>query len=84
MAFLSDTKAPAGHPLFHLADKLAQRSRLQAYRKSLRAVLKLDDHLLKDIGVSRDQVYRALETPDARDAEARLHRLSLSQASPWM
>lgn len=84
MAFLTDTKAPTGHPLFHLADRLTKRVQAQALRKSLTRVLKLDDHLLKDIGLTRDQVQRTLTMPPARDAETELHRLSLMQHAPWM
>ncbi len=84
MAYLTDTKAPTGHPLFHLADRLAKRTQVAAYRKSLARILKLDDHMLKDIGVTRDQVRRTLNAPRARDAEVELQKLSLMQYSPWM
>ena len=84
MAFLTDTKTQSGHPLFNFADTLAKRASRFGQRKHLRRLLKLDDHLLRDIGVTRDQVLRTLEAPSSEDAATSLQRLSLSRPGPWM
>jgi uncharacterized protein YjiS (DUF1127 family) len=84
MAFLTDTKPASGHPLFSFADTLAKRARRLAQRKHLSQLLKLDDHLLRDVGVSRDQVRRALESSNSVDVATEVHRVSLSRPGPWM
>ena len=84
MAFMNDTHTPSGHPLFQLADALRGRSLRRRSKSGLRGMLQLDDHLLRDIGVTRDQVKRAIETPSSRDAADELRRMSLSRPGPWM
>lgn len=84
MAYLSDSKAPSGHPLFDLANRLVWRSQRATERRGLKKMLDLDDHLLRDVGVTRDQVRRALNAPNAQDAATELQRLSLLRRTPWM
>lgn len=84
MAFLTDTNSQTGHPLFNFANTLAKRARRLGQRKQLRRLLKLDDHLLRDVGLTRDQVLRSLESTSSVDAATKLQRLSLSRPGPWM
>lgn len=84
MAFLTDTKTQSGHPLFNFADRVAKRARRLGQHKQLRHLLKLDDHLLRDIGVTREEVQRRLEPSNSADAATELQRLSLTRPGPWM
>ena len=56
--------------------------RLQAYRQNrinrlaFRAVLRLDDHMLRDIGLTRDDVLWADQLPMSRSAAKELNKVS--------
>ncbi len=84
MAFLTDSKTQTGHPLLNFADGIAKRARRAGQRKHLRRLLKLEDHLLRDIGLTRDQVLRTLESSHSVDAATELQRMSISRPGPWM
>ena len=84
MAYCNDTSAPTGHPLFNLAEALKKRAERLAERRGLKRMLDLDDHLLRDVGMTRDQVRRSLQKNSPWDAASDLHRLSLTQRTPWM
>ena len=47
-------------------------------RRRIAALGELDDHLLSDLGLKRDDVHRALNLPFAQDPALELQRLSLS------
>ena len=70
------------HPIVDLAEKLAERLEARRNRRELRALNDLEDHLLDDIGLTRDDVDRTLGAPNASDAATELHRLAyLNRAS---
>jgi uncharacterized protein YjiS (DUF1127 family) len=48
-------------------------------RRKIVALSEFDDHLLADIGLSRDDVRRALDLPFAHDPALELQRLALRQ-----
>ncbi len=64
------------HPIVDLADKLSDRVRMRRERRELRALQDLDDHLLKDVGLTRDDLERTLNQPQAVDASIELHRIA--------
>jgi uncharacterized protein YjiS (DUF1127 family) len=50
-------------------------------RKTLRTLVALEDHMLRDIGVSRDEVYRLMKLPLSVDPLWELERQSRVRAS---
>lgn len=48
-------------------------------RRRLAPLLHLDDHMLRDMGITRDDVLRARSLPLSRDAGEELHRVMLSR-----
>ena len=84
MAYTTDNKAPLGHPLFHLADALVGLRQRSRSRHETEKLLSLNDHMLRDVGVSRDQVEEALQSPASQDASEALQRLALKKRGPWM
>lgn len=84
MAYTTDNKAQLGHPLFHLAEALVGLKQRQRSRRETEKLLSLNDHMLRDMGVSRDQVNDALRAPASQDASEALRRLSLQKRGPWM
>lgn len=48
-------------------------------RRSFKRLLDLDDHMLRDIGVTRHEVEHAAGLPLSRDAGSELQRLALSR-----
>ena len=66
-----------GHPvtrlsLTRLRQRLAERLRQRALRREYREMLKLDDTILRDIGVTRGQIWHAARMPLSEDAEAEI------------
>lgn len=76
--FTCDYSQPAntGHPLFELSNKLTARIRARRQRKSLATLNELDEHLLRDVGLTREDVSRTLAQPLSVDATTELHRLA--------
>lgn len=64
------------HPIADLADKLTDRIRSRRERRELLALQDLDDHLLKDVGLTRNDVERTLNLPRSIDASTELHRIA--------
>ena len=64
------------HPIADLADKLTDRIRSRRERRELHALQDLDDHLLKDVGLTRDDLERTLNLPQSIDASTELHRIA--------
>ena len=78
MSFNQHTARHHGHPLAQLADALATRIAARKERKSLRKLLDLDAHMLRDIGLTESDVAETLNQPLSIDAATELHRISLT------
>lgn len=65
-----------GHPIADLSRRLSERLRQRRDRRALRRITDLDDHLLRDIGVTRAEVELALSAPLTLDAGTELRRLA--------
>ena len=80
---MTDTTLPrtAGHPLIALASNLAARRRKAARRRTVKRLLDLDDRILHDIGVTRDEARRAAGRPLTVDPLDDLYRAALSRRS---
>jgi uncharacterized protein YjiS (DUF1127 family) len=78
---MTDTTHPrgAGNPLFALARSLADRRRNALHRKTVRRLLDLDDRILHDIGVTRDEARHAARQPLSVDPLLELHRSTLAR-----
>ncbi len=50
----------SGHPIDHLASALGERARQRHHRRQYRQMLDYDDHILRDIGISRDNIQSQL------------------------
>ena len=81
MSIIFDTERAIGgrHSLFArpfawIADAITHRSQERRNRTELSALLKLDDAMLRDLGVTRDQVTFVLGQPIGTDASAMLNR----------
>ena len=68
--------APAG-ALPALLNRVAKATRNWIGRRKLRQITELDDHLLCDIGVTREDVRWALELPFSYDPGLELQRRAL-------
>ncbi len=71
--------APTGHPLFQLAERLASRVVQKRRRKGFNDMLALDDHMLNDIGVQRDEIEYVRRLPLSVDAATELRWISLER-----
>jgi uncharacterized protein YjiS (DUF1127 family) len=84
---MTDTTLPraAGHPLFALARSLAARRRNAARRRTVKRLLDLDDRILHDIGVTRDEARRAAGRPLDVDPLDELYRAARARrdAAPF-
>ena len=80
---MTDTSLPraAGHPLFALARNLAARRWNAARRRTVKRLLDLDDRILHDIGVTRDEARHAAGRPLSVDPLDELYRAALSRRS---
>ena len=78
---MTDTTHPrgAGNPLFALARSLADRRRNALHRKTVRRLLDLDDRILHDIGITRDEARHAANRPLSVDPLLELHRSTLAR-----
>lgn len=85
MTFLS---APSVHqprrPLEDLATSLADRIRRIRRRRKFKNLLDLDDHMLKDVGVTRSEVELAANMPLSVNAATELRRMSLERKRRMM
>jgi uncharacterized protein YjiS (DUF1127 family) len=70
-----------GNPLFELARNLADRRRNATRRRTVKRLLDLDDRILHDIGVTRDEARHAAGQPLTVDPLAELYRTSLTRRS---
>ena len=68
-----------GHPLQRLANALKSRAEERSRRRRMTRLRALDDHMLKDIGVTRGEVDIALSSPWDRNASDMLTRMSLER-----
>ena len=84
MAHITDTKPTFGHPLFQLADALVGLRHKMRKKGPLETLPQSDDHLLRELGMTRDQVSDVLNARTSQDAAQALHRLSLERRAPWM
>ncbi len=75
---------PVGHPIADLSNRLAERIGLRRKRKGFLRLLDLDDHMLKDIGVTRWEVEQASRLPFWADAGTELRRMSLERRNAMM
>lgn len=80
---MTDMSLPraAGHPLFALARNLAARRRNAARRRTVKRLLDLDDRILHDIGVTRDEARQAAGRPLTVDPLDELYRAALTRRS---
>ncbi|MDJ0640984.1 MAG: DUF1127 domain-containing protein [Paracoccaceae bacterium] len=76
--------ARTGHPLHQLSVSLAERIRQYRRRRGFRRLLDLDDHMLRDIGVTHAEVEIASNLPLSVDAGQELRRMSLERRRRYM
>ncbi|MDJ1017389.1 MAG: DUF1127 domain-containing protein [Paracoccaceae bacterium] len=78
MTFITTTQSHPrhGHPIRDLSERLFDRIRAVRRRKGFKHMLELDDHMLRDIGVTRADVAYCAELPLSVDAATVLRRLS--------
>ncbi|KEA62937.1 hypothetical protein ADIMK_2907 [Marinobacterium lacunae] len=62
----------AEHPVVVLGRALSARLTERKYRKTLSSLLKYDDHVLDDIGMTRGELLMALELPLSTSAKMAL------------
>lgn len=53
-------------------------------RRRMKRLLDLDDHMLKDVGVTRGEIEVATSLPLSRDAATELRRMSLERRRRFM
>lgn len=73
------TEPRAGHPIHGLAASLTERIARILRRRKFNTLLDLDDHMLDDIGVLRNEVVDASRLPLSVDAATALRRISLER-----
>jgi uncharacterized protein YjiS (DUF1127 family) len=69
----------AGNPLFALARSLSDLRRHAQHRRTVKRLLDLDDRILHDIGVTRDEARHAANQPLSVDPLLELHRSTLAR-----
>jgi uncharacterized protein YjiS (DUF1127 family) len=69
----------AGNPLFALARSLSDLRRNAVHRRTVKRLLDLDDRILHDIGVTRDEARHAARQPLSVDPLIELHRSTLAR-----
>ncbi len=67
-----------------LGAKLIERVREIRNRRKLKRLLDLDDHMLKDVGVTRGEIEVATNLPLSTDAATELRRMSLERRRRFM
>lgn len=73
-----------GHPIQTLSGQLIERIRMIRRRRHFNRLLDLDDHMLKDVGVTRGEVEIASNLPLSADAATELRRMSLERRRRFM
>ena len=73
-----------GHPIQTLSGQLIERIRMIRRRRHFNRLLDLDDHMLKDVGVTRGEVEIASKLPLSADAATELRRMSLERRRRFM
>lgn len=68
-----------GHPIKTLSEALIDRLLNLRRRRNFKRLHDLDDHMLKDIGVTRGEVEIASQLPLSVDAATELRRMSLER-----
>ena len=76
------SRATSGNPLNALARALEIRIGERRARKGISQMLDLDDHMLRDVGLTRNEIHRATHMPLSFDAATELHRISLARSRP--
>lgn len=84
MAYTTFDNSRFGHPIAELAGSLLDRMQRTRRRKALKTLLELDDHLLRDIGVTRDEIEATMQLPLSVDAATELRRISLERRKRGM
>lgn len=74
----------SGDHIGTLAGNLMLRIRELRRRRRLTRLLDLDDHLLKDVGVTRGEIEIATSLPLSSDAATALRRMSLERRRRFM
>lgn len=73
-----------GHPIHTLTCQLIERIAQIRRRRGFNRLQDLDDHMLKDIGVTRGEVEIASTLPLSADAATELRRMSLERRRRYM
>ena len=68
-----------GHPIQTLSGMLIERLAQIRHHRRLTRLLDLDDHMLKDVGVTRGEIEIATNLPLSVDAATELRRMSLER-----
>ena len=74
----------SGHPIQTLSGQLIERLRMIRRRRHFKRLLDLDDHMLKDVGVTRGEVEIASKLPLSVDAATELRRMSVERRRSFM
>ena len=74
---LRPSRTASGNALAHLGTALDKRIREARARRQMRKMLNLDDHMLRDLGLTRGDIRTATRMPMSVDAATELHRISL-------
>lgn len=74
----------SGDHIGTLGSKLIERVSEIRHRRRLKRLLDLDDHMLKDVGVTRGEIEIATSLPLSRDAATELRRMSLERRRRYM
>ncbi len=74
----------SGDHIGTLSSRLIERIREIRTRRRLKRLLDLDDHMLKDVGVTRGEIDVATSLPLSTDAATALRRMSLERRRRFM
>lgn len=84
MTHTDSGRTRTGHPIQALSAQLMERLRMVRRRRHFNRLLDLDDHMLKDVGVTRGEVEIASRLPLSADAATALRRMSLERRRQFM
>ncbi len=73
-----------GHPIQTLTGQLFDRIKRIRRRRHFNRLLDLDDHMLKDVGVTRGEIEIASKLPLSMDAATELRRMSMERRRRFM